>query len=96
LLPILHLRFGRHLNLGRLDGFAVAGSVTSEQSSLRLFVHLLGQLTVGVGEVEERLNDLRGEDLILLPQVENADHFALKTSIKKFITIPIGNPIKEI
>jgi hypothetical protein len=40
---------------------------------------MLREVAVRVGQVEERLDDLGREDLVLLPQVEDANHLALKS-----------------
>ena len=81
----------RNLNLGSFCRFlnAARSIGISQKSSLRLVVHLLGQLAVGVGEVEQRLDDIGGEHFILLPQVQHADYFALEKG-NFFVTSSLG------
>lgn len=45
----------------------------TESDFLYLFLKLPRQLAVWVCEVKQRLDDLRGKDLVLLPQVEHPD-----------------------
>jgi hypothetical protein len=79
-LPVLNLSFWSYLDLRSFYRFLNSARPVgpSEEPALGLLLHLLGQLTVRVGEVEKRLYDVGAEHLILLPQVEDTDHFALK------------------
>ena len=80
-LPVHGLSLRRYLEHRGLSGF-VADGTAADQSALGLLVHLLGELAVRVGQVEQRLDDLRSEDLVLLPQVEDSDDFTLKEIIE--------------